>query len=132
MPAERGYGAGRASGPRRVGSSGMLCVDGHDLARGRRFGQRTPIITQALDVELDGFSDQRFDFHLRFGHGDATRQIGHVRPEACRPPFDDHQILHCSVPHFFKPACFTMLLSVPGGISTLDLPATVTVPGFVE
>jgi len=65
--------AGRASGPRHVGSSGRLCVDGHDLARGRRFRQRTPLITQALNVELDGLSDQRLDFHLRFGRGDATR-----------------------------------------------------------
>ena len=35
-------------------------------------------------------------------------------------------------PHFLSPACFSALLSVPGGMSTLGFPATVTVPGFVE
>jgi hypothetical protein len=30
-----------------------------------------------------------------------------------------------------RPACFSALLSVPGGTSTLGFPATVTVPGFV-
>jgi hypothetical protein len=33
--------------------------------------------------------------------------------------------------HFLSPACFSALLRVPGGMSTLGFPATVTVPGFV-
>jgi hypothetical protein len=43
--------------------------------------------------------------------------------------FDDNQVLHAR-PQFFKPACFRMLLKVPGGTSMLGLPATVTVPAL--
>ena len=33
--------------------------------------------------------------------------------------------------HYLRVACFKTLLRVPGGISILGFPATVTVPGFV-
>jgi len=37
----------------------------------------------------------------------------------------------CIYSYFFNPACFKALFNVPGGISTLDFPATVTVPFLV-
>jgi hypothetical protein len=41
---------------------------------------------------------------------------------------DDHHVpRHSSVPLFFSPACFRIEFSVPGGMSRLGLPATVTV-----
>jgi len=33
---------------------------------------------------------------------------------------------------FFRPDCFNALFNVPGGMSTLGFPATVTVPLFVK
>src|SRR5262249_61017757 len=46
---------------------------------------------------------------------------------------DHHHIPHHRHLYFslLRPACFSMAFKVPGGISRLGLPATVTVPGLV-
>ena len=65
----------------------------------------------------------------RFAYCDAPWQIGHICAKTRWTFFNHDQILHLS-PHFFRPVCFRILFRVPGGTSTLSLPATVTVPDF--
>jgi hypothetical protein len=84
---------------------------------------------EVFDVKFDGFLNQDSDLFSGIGGRNATRQVGYVCTKAARSLFDDNQVLHIR-PHFFKPACFRMLLKVPGGTSTLGLPATVTVPAL--
>jgi len=43
--------------------------------------------------------------------------------------FNHNGIFHIGT--YFKPACFRILFSVPGGTSIPDFPDTVTVPRFV-
>jgi len=106
-----------------------LGVDAHKLAARVRTGNLMTLRFEVFDMKLDGFLNQCRYFFPRIGGRDATRKIGHIRTKAAGALFDDYQVLHVR-PHFFKPACFRMLLKVPGGTSTLGLPATVTVPGL--
>ena len=77
-------------------------------------------------MQFDCLFDKGFSLFSCFANRDASRKIRHIGAERCRAFFDD-----CNVVHFFKPACFKILLSVPGGTSTLSFPAIVTVPGLV-
>ena len=106
-----------------------LGVDFDQLARGVRLWDCQAIFLHAFDVKLDGLVNEFCYFHASLANGDAARKVRYVGPETCRALLDNNQILH-SLPHFFRPACLRMLFSVPGGTSTLSLPATVTVPGF--
>ena len=90
-----------------------------------------PVLLETLEMKFNRLSDQRQNFIFRLGCGDAPGQIRHVRAIRSQSLFNDNEISHGSHFSFFKPACFKALFSVPGGISMLGFPATVTVPDFV-
>lgn len=108
-----------------------LGCNAYELAAGVWKGHGLPVGLEPLYVELDRFVDERRQFLTRFAGGDAARQVRHVGSKTRRALLYHYQILHVR-PHFFRPACLRMLPNVPGGTSTLGLPDTVTVPGFVE
>lgn len=89
-----------------------------------------PVFAKTFDVKLDRFTNELQHFFARFGRSDAAWKIRHVSSEGALAFLDYDHVLH-GLPHFLSPACLRALLKVPGGISTLGLPATVTVPGFV-
>ena len=89
------------------------------------------VFAQAVNVEFNRFADELKYLIARFARGDASGQVRNIGTERGRPLFDDDEVLH-GLPHFLSPACFSALFKVPGGMSTLGFPATVTVPGFVE
>lgn len=95
-----------------------------------RFWNLQTVLAHAFDMELDGFLDEAFHLCSCGSDRNTTGKIGYVCAETRRAALNDDKILH-GKPHFFKPACFRMLASVPGGTSTLGLPATVTVPGLL-
>ena len=80
-------------------------------------------------MKLDGFVNKLSYFGSRFTDRNTPRQVWHISTKTGCTSFNYDQILHLQ-PHFFRPACFRMLLRVPGGTSTLSLPAKVTVPDF--
>ena len=82
-------------------------------------------------MKLDGLADERQGFVFRFSRGDASRQIWDVRAKGRGAFFDNYEVAHFIPSYFLSPACFSALLSVPGGISMLGFPATVTVPGLL-
>src|SRR4051812_30849335 len=85
-------------------------------------------------MECNRFVDEIEDFVACLCRSHATGQVRNIRAIACITLFDDNQVLHHETSHFtvydFNPACFRILLSVPGGRSALVLPATVTSPGL--
>ena len=80
-------------------------------------------------MQLDSLLNEDGDLFARLARCDAARKVWHIGTKAARALLDDNEILHMR-PHFFRPACFRMLFNVPGGTSTLGLPATVTVPAL--
>ena len=108
----------------------MLGVNAHKLTRRRWLRYNLTVRAQALNMKFDCFLYEVFDFLLRLTGGYTARKIGNIGAVARGTTFDDNKVLHVQ-PHFFKLACLRALLKVPGGISTLGLPDTVTVPGFV-
>ncbi len=80
-------------------------------------------------MELDGFLDELHDFIAAFRDCGATRQIGDVSAPARVTLFNNDHVFHWRT--YLSPACFRMLSSVPGGMSTLGFPDTVTVPGLL-
>lgn len=103
--------------------------DVDNLTRGSWRRNGIAILLESLEVELDGFLDRGEYFSARFTNCNATRQIGDVCPERGWALFDNDEVSHSDGPYFFSPACFKVLLSVPGGMSTFGLPATATLPG---
>ncbi len=95
-----------------------------------RCWNRKPLLLEPLKVELDGFLNKLKNLCLGFARRDAARKIRYIRPVAARTLLQYDHITHTNY-SFLRPACFSALLSVPGGTSTLGFPATVTVPGFV-
>jgi len=79
-------------------------------------------------MKLDSLANERKDFSLRLTRGNAPGKIGNVCPIGGGAFFNDNQVAHLSYSYFFSPACFNALFKVPGGMSTLGFPATVTVP----
>ncbi len=82
-------------------------------------------------MELDGFTDERKNFLSSFPGSDTTRKIRHVSTVGGRASLNNYEVCIGIHSCFFRPACFRALFSVPGGISTLGFPETVTVPFFV-
>ncbi len=80
-------------------------------------------------MELNGFLDERKNLLLGLARCDAPRKVRHISAIAAWSLFNHNHVTHKLTP-YSSPACFNALLSVPGGTSTLGLPATVTVPGF--
>lgn len=89
------------------------------------------VLAKALNMQFDRLANERNRFFVRLTNCHAPRKIRHIRAEGCIALLNNHDVFHGLAYFFFKPACFQMLASVPTGTSTLGLPATVTVPGFV-
>ena len=88
-------------------------VDVIDLARRRRNGN--PILAHACKMLFDRLANRNLHFLHCVGGRDATGQIWNV----CRKigvGFLDHDGVAHGNPHFLRPDCFRMLLSVPGAI----------------
>ena len=88
-------------------------------------------LLEALDVELDGLTDELQRFIPCLAGCDTAGKIGNVGSKRFGALFDHNEVPHLTLSYLFKPACFSTLLSVPGGTSTPGLPATVTIPGFI-
>ena len=86
---------------------------------------------EALDVELDGLTDEPQRFIPCLSGCDTAGKIRDIGSERRGALFDHNEVTHLELSYLFRPACFSTLLSVPGGTSTPGLPATVTIPGFV-
>lgn len=82
-------------------------------------------------MQLDGFLNERCHFFPRLCRCNTAGEVWYVSTKTAWTLLDDNQVLHL-LAHFLNPACFRMLFNVPGGISTLGLPATVTVPTLTE
>jgi hypothetical protein len=104
-----------------------LGVNAHKFAAGVRARNLPSTCLEVFDMHFNGFMNERRYFLSSVSGRNAARQVGNVSAEAVWPLFYDDKILH-KWPHSFNPACFRMLFKVPGGTSTLGLPATVTVP----
>lgn len=89
-----------------------------------------PFVLQPIKMKLDRFMNELQDLFAALSRSYAPRDIRHISPEAGRAFLYNDHVAH-GITYFFKPACFNALLSVLGGMSTLGLPETVTVPGLV-
>lgn len=104
----------------------------NQLACRRRGRDWLSFLLQALQVEFDGIANERQDFIFRFAGRDASREIGNIRTKGRGTFFNDDKVSHTLHFSFLSPACFNTLFRVPGGMSMLAFPATVTVPFFVR
>jgi hypothetical protein len=118
---------GQRGTPLRVRFTEGLGVNAHKLAAGVRIGHLMALSFQVFDVQLNGFLNERGNFFASFASRNTTWKIWDIGTKAAGALLNDYKVLHVR-PHFFRPACFRMLFNVPGGTSTLGLPATVTVP----
>jgi hypothetical protein len=89
-----------------------------------------PTFFKVFQVKLNRFSNKSQNFLFRVRGSHAAREVRHIRSEGSQALLNHDQVTHSLYSVFFKPACLSTLFRVPGGISTLSLPATVTVPGF--
>ena len=81
-------------------------------------------------MKLDGFVYQLEDFFSCVSRGDTAGQVGYVGSKTSFAFLDYNSVSQFFIPPvYFKPACFRILLNVPGGTSTPGFPDTVTVPG---
>ena len=114
-----------------VRSNSLLCgFDVYNRAERRRLWNGMTVFAQAFNVKFDGLTNELEYLITRFAGGNTPGQVGYIGTERGRALLDDDKVLH-GLPHFLSPACFSALFKVPGGMSTLGFPATVTVPGFV-
>ncbi len=81
-------------------------------------------------MEFNSLPNERKHLFLRFPGSDAPRKVRNVGAVGGRAFFNDYEISHGKHSCFFRPACFSALFRVPGGMSTLGFPDTVTVPVF--
>jgi len=90
-----------------------------------------PLLLEAFEMEGNGLSNEHKHLLFRFPRGDAARKVRNMGSVGGRAFFNDDEVSHRDHSCFFRPACFSALLNVPGGISILGFPDTVTVPVFV-
>src|SRR5450759_3943347 len=115
----------------RSGWSRTLCgFHFHQFAHRDRARNWLPLLFEAFDMELNGLPNERKDLFLGFSGRDATRKVRNVSPIGGRAFFNNYEVSHRYHSCFFRPACFSALFSVPGGMSTLAFPDIVTVPVF--
>ena len=76
-----------------------------------------------------GFTNLRLNLLNSEACSDASREVGYVCRVVALGFFDDYCVLHLE-PRYLRPACFRILLCVPGARSSLGLPGTVTRPGL--
>lgn len=84
------------------------------------------MVAHRADMRRNSFEDESSRLFKSWRYDAKTGEIGNVGPIAIRRFFVNDGISHS----FFNPACLSIALSVPLGISTLPIPATVTVPGL--
>jgi len=126
------YRPGLARAPPGRSSSWLGSFDFNELPLGGRPRHRQPFLSEYFDVKGDAFADEADHFLSRFANRDASGQIRHVGAPARIPALNNHHVpRHSSAPLLFSPACFRIELKVPGGMSRLGLPPTVTVPGLL-
>ena len=94
-----------------------------------RLWNRISVLPHSIQMKLDGFLDEFQRFVAGFSHCHATREVRNICAPALWAFFENDNVLHYFT-YFFSPACFRALFRVPGGISTLSFPDTVTVPDF--
>ena len=88
------------------------------------------VSAQTFYVKFNGFLNEFQNLFAGFSRSNTTWEVRNVSPEASFTFFDNDGISHIHT--YFKPACFRILFSVPGGMSMPGFPDTVTVPGFVR
>lgn len=81
-------------------------------------------------MKFDSFANELHRLISRVSDRDTAGEIRNVRSDGGLTLFENDDVFHALPQSFFNPACFQMLPSVPIGTSMLNLPATVTVPGF--
>jgi len=96
-----------------------------------RDGNRFAACLQIFKMQLNGFCNEFECFSLGFRSGNASWEVRHIGADTCSALLKDDGVSHVEIPHSVRPACLRAFFSVPGGMSTLGFPATVTVPGLV-
>jgi len=86
------------------------------------------MLSEAIDMQLNSFTNQPLDPSQRFARGHTTGQVRHISAIPSPGLFVNDCIFHFRL----SPACLRTLFKVPRGISSEGCPATVTVPGFLE
>ncbi len=81
-------------------------------------------------MEFNGLSNKRKNLFLGCAGRDATGKVRNVSSVGGRAFFNNYEVSHRYHSCFFRPACFSALFSVPGGMSTRAFPDIVTVPVF--
>jgi hypothetical protein len=89
-----------------------------------RLGHGLAATRHTFHVKGDGFPHLAFDLFTSRPCGYTAIEVGRVSGIAAASFLYDNQVLF----HFFKPACFRILLKVPGPKPSLGLPGTVTNP----
>ena len=79
----------------------------------RRLGDQIPVFAHAVQVDFEGFVHPPARLFERLPRRDAARKVRRIGTIACSGGF-----INDSVSIHFNPACFTMLLSVPGATSS--------------
>src|ERR1700680_1500283 len=95
------------------------------LANGGRFGNGLLGSPHSFEVEGKGFSNEFFHFAQGFPHGHATGKVRNRGAITFGALLYYDGVFHPTSSSIC--ACRKILLSVPGGTSTLGFPATVTV-----
>src|SRR5262245_3976406 len=117
-----------------LGLTGHLASNrllGFDIGQSRpRFGCRHAILPKPLKMKPHGLSDFPLCFFPGFAGCNAARQVWHISRIVGSRHLDYDRVSHHDFVSF-SPACFNMLLSVPGAKSSDGLPAMVTRPGLV-
>src|SRR5262245_45608184 len=93
-------------------------------------GCRHAILPKALKMKPHGLADFPLCFLPGFAGRDAARQVWHISRLVGFRLFDYDRVTHHDFVSF-SPACFNMLLTVPGAKSSDGLPTMVTRPGLV-
>ena len=113
-------------------SSSKSCRSYFDkLTRRSRSRNWLPLLLETLEMELNGLPNEGKNLFLRFAGSDTARKVWDMCPVGRGAFFDNHKISHGNHSCFSRPACLSALFNVPGGMSTLVFPDTVTVPVFV-
>ena len=99
------------------------------LSERRGRGNGLLVFKDTFDVQLDCLVHPSFGFFLSVASCDTARQVRRVRGEVLASVLDhDEEAMHHNS---LSPACFRMLLYVPGAKSSDSRPAIVTRPVFI-
>jgi len=76
-------------------------------------------VLETIDVELDGFTDERQNLLASLADSDAAGQIGNVGAPARVAPLDHHHVAHNGhgLAFSFQSGLLSIALNVPAGTS---------------